>query len=110
MWGRRQRQIMLFKVCASANTLEPTWSEHPAPIAQAVKAACASVNAALGDERRCGLDASQSGATACLALVAGSQLLIANAGSRSITVPQHGEYYIGFTREARADRLEDGAL
>lgn len=49
---------------------------------QAMKAACAEVSAALRDEGASGLDASESGSSVCVAIVSGSQLLVANAGAR----------------------------
>lgn len=53
-----------------------------------MKAACAWVNGVLGEERRCGLDASQSGSSAFVAFVCGSQLLIANAGDQHSANPR----------------------
>ena len=49
---------------------------------QALKEACAALDADMRDPRRCGFDASHSGTTACAALFAGSQLLVANTGER----------------------------
>ena len=48
---------------------------------QALKAVISSVDTAMRDERVCGLDASESGSNACIAIVSGSQLLVASAGA-----------------------------
>ena len=47
---------------------------------QALKDACAKLDADMRDPRSCGFDSSHSGTTACVALFAGSQLLVANTG------------------------------
>ena len=47
---------------------------------QALKEACAALDADMRDLSICGFDASHSGTTACVALFAGKQLLVANTG------------------------------
>ena len=77
--------------CGTPLTSQPSSHHCQLFCKQALKDACAALDADMRDPRSCGFDSSHSGTTACVALFAGSQLLVANTGA--ITADRPGPQY-----------------